>query len=96
MQVSGPAFTLCRYSRHSPAFFSAFMTYLRTFLTMLFLMPATLITTLFTNLCTNTANFFCPAAAHAHQLRRRIANSRALHIKLNAPGHHLNVVFLCA
>jgi hypothetical protein len=63
---------------------------------MLFLMSATLITTLFTNLCTNAANFFCPAATHAHQLRRGIANSRTLHIKLNAPGHHLNVVFLCA
>jgi|GEM_PF-4732654 len=78
------------------AFFRAYFTNPCAFLAMIGLVFKTFFVTLPANIGAYLANCFCRFTSKAHQLSRRITNSCAFHIKLNASGHHMYIFFLRA
>jgi len=79
---------------HLAAFISALMTGFGASLAMLRLVFRAFITTSLTNLRTECAEFFCIFRAARHELNRQAADIGAVPVKLNAPSHHFNVLFL--
>jgi hypothetical protein len=63
---------------------------------MLVVMLGALIATCLANVCADPANLFCRLSAHTHHLCSRVADGGTFHVQLNAPSHHLNMLFLQA
>jgi hypothetical protein len=82
--------------RHFPAFPGTAAAGFSTLLAMLCFVFGTFITTSFAYIGTNATDFFCAAAAQAHELCSGITDSGTFHIKLNTACHHFYIILLGA
>jgi hypothetical protein len=83
-------------SSHPAAFFSTAAAGFSTLVAMLCFVFGTFITTSFAYIGTNATDFFCAAAAQAHELCSGITDSGTFHIKLNTARHHFYIFLLGA
>ena len=83
-------------SGHSATFFSAAPTGLSALLAVVRLVLSTLFATGLTDLRTQSANTLGELAVSCHKGRGHATDLGAVHVKRNAPRHHLYIVFLKA
>jgi len=79
---------------HLAAFVSALMTRLGASLAMRHLVFGALVTASLTNLRAQRAQFCGILRSACHELNRQAADSGAIPVKLDAPCHHFDVLFL--